>query len=94
MRLPMKPGRTGTKRLQTARYDHVVCGVECPRHRHRLVSGAPSSYFKFLNVLDAQTPPDVAIHAIVDNYATHKHPRFSDGSAAIRGSIFTPTSAS
>jgi len=42
---------------------------ECmARHRHR--SGS-----KFLNAIDAQTPAQLDLHLIVDNYSTHKHPK-------------------
>ena len=60
-----------------------------PRHRHR-------EFLRFLKTIDQQTPPDLDLHLIVDNYATHKtpavkrwlkrHPRFH--------LHFTPTSAS
>src|SRR5205085_11746331 len=38
-----------------------------PRHRHQ-------EFIKFLKRIDAETPPDLDLHLIVDNYATHKHP--------------------
>lgn len=37
-----------------------------PRHRHQ-------EFLGFLNHLDANVPPDLDIHLVVDNYATHKH---------------------
>jgi transposase len=37
------------------------------RHRHQ-------EWLAFLRVIDQQTPADLAIHLIADNYATHKHP--------------------
>ena len=37
------------------------------RHRHQ-------EYLQFLKQVDASVPPDMAIHLVVDNYATHKHP--------------------
>jgi len=37
------------------------------RHRHQ-------EWIKFLKLIDKQTPPDLDLHVIVDNYATHKHP--------------------
>ncbi len=59
------------------------------RHRHQ-------EWLKFLKKLDAKTPPELDLHLIVDNYATHKHekvkrwlkrhPRFHVH--------FTPTSSS
>jgi transposase len=39
-----------------------------PRHRHQ-------EFIKFLKQIDAETPLDLDLHLIVDNYATHKHPR-------------------
>jgi transposase len=38
------------------------------RHRHQ-------EWIKFLNRIDRQTPAELDLHLIVDNYATHKHPR-------------------
>lgn len=37
-----------------------------PRHRHQ-------EFLAFLNHIDANVPPDLGIHLVVDNYATHKH---------------------
>ena len=77
--LPMKPGRMGTMTHDYKRHgtttlfaalnvlEGTVIGSCLSRHRHQ-------EFRKFLNLLDAQTPRDVAVHAIVDNYATHKHP--------------------
>ena len=39
-----------------------------PRHRH-------TEWLTFLRLIDRQTPKDKALHLIVDNYATHKHPK-------------------
>ena len=49
-----------------------------------------------LNTVEAQVPPRKAIHAIVDNYATHKHPKVQKWLARHpRWTFhFTPTSAS
>lgn len=99
--LPMKPGRCGTmthdyKRGGTTSLFaamNVVNGSiisQCHKqHRHQ-------EWIKFLNLLKKQTPDDVEVHVICDNYATHKHakvkawakrnPRFHFH--------FTPTSAS
>jgi putative transposase len=38
------------------------------RHRHQ-------EYLDFLQQIDNNVPPDLDVHVIVDNYATHKHPR-------------------
>jgi transposase len=38
------------------------------RHRHQ-------EFIKFLKRIDAETPAGLELHLIVDNYATHKHPK-------------------
>jgi putative transposase len=43
--------------------------TECkPRHRHQ-------EFLSFLRRLDASIPEELDVHLIVDNYATHKHPK-------------------
>ena len=43
--------------------------TECkPRHRHQ-------EFLAFLRSLDACVPAELDVHLVVDNYATHKHPR-------------------
>ena len=43
--------------------------TECkPRHRHQ-------EFLSFLRHLDKSVPPGLDLHLIVDNYATHKHPK-------------------
>jgi transposase len=39
-----------------------------PRHRHQ-------EFLSFLRHLDQNVPPAYEVHLIVDNYATHKHPK-------------------
>ena len=39
-----------------------------PRHR-------PQEFLSFLRHLDQNVPPTYEVHLIVDNYATHKHPK-------------------
>jgi transposase len=39
-----------------------------PRHRHQ-------EFLRFLKKIDAETPPELDLHLIVDNYSTHKHER-------------------
>jgi transposase len=41
------------------------------RHRHQ-------EWLAFLKLINRQSPPDLDIHIIADNYATHKHPRVKD----------------
>ncbi|MFC1601623.1 IS630 family transposase [Candidatus Sumerlaeota bacterium] len=38
------------------------------RHRHQ-------EFLQFLRQIDENVPTDLAVHLIVDNYATHKHPK-------------------
>lgn len=78
--LPLAPGiparqthdyiRHGTTTLFAAlsMLDGTVIGECLPRHRHQ-------EFIKFLDKLDAQTPRRKELHLIVDNYATHKHPK-------------------
>ena len=78
--LPLKKGRCGTmthdyKRNGTTTLfaalsllDGKVIGDCMPRHRHQ-------EFIRFLKKIDAETPPEVDLHLIVDNYGTHKHPR-------------------
>jgi transposase len=99
--LPMKPGRAGTmthdyKRNGTttlfAALDvqtGTVIGECLPKHRH-------DEFLRFLRKLDRQTDKALAVHLILDNYATHKHPNVKDWLAKHpRFHLhFTPTSAS
>jgi transposase len=99
--LPMKKGRAGTmthdyKRNGTTTLfaalnvlDGTVIGRNMQRHRHQ-------EFIRFLNAIEAQVPAGKLIHAIVDNYATHKHPQVRAWLANHpRWTFhFTPTSAS
>ena len=99
--LPMKKGRCGTMTHDYKRHgtttlfaalnvlDGTVIGRCMQRHRHQ-------EFIRFLNVTEAAVPKGKAIHAIVDNYATHKHPKVKAWLARHpRWSFhFTPTSAS
>jgi len=59
------------------------------KHRHQ-------EWLKFLKRIDRETPKELDLHLIVDNYATHKHPDVKTWLAKHhRFHIhFTPTSAS
>jgi putative transposase len=39
-----------------------------PRHRHQ-------EFLSFLREIDKAVPPELDVHCIVDNYATHSHPK-------------------
>ena len=99
--LPIKKGRCGTithdyKRNGTTTLFAAiemaagrVISTCMEKHRHQ-------EWIKFLKLIDKETPSDLDLHLIVDNYATHKHekvktwlkrhPRFH--------MHFTPTSSS
>lgn len=78
--LPMKKGRCGTfthdyKRHGTTTLfaalnllDGTVIGECMARHRHQ-------EFLNFLRKIDRETPWNIDLHLIVDNYATHTHPR-------------------
>jgi transposase len=78
--LPIVPGRCGTmthdyKRNGTTTLFAAIDMIQgkviascMPRHRHQ-------EWIKFLKQIDAETPEDLDLHLIVDNYATHKHPK-------------------
>src|ERR1700729_1924856 len=99
--LPLKKGRCGTLTHDYTRHGTTtlfaaldvlegrVIGQCLPRHRHQ-------EFLKFLRTLDSAFPQDKSLHLIIDNYATHKHPK-------VRAWLerhprfhfhFTPTSAS
>jgi len=77
--LPLKPGRAGTMTHDYKRHgtttlfaaldilDGKVLGQCTRRHRHQ-------DFIRFLNALEARIPRRKAVHVVLDNYATHKHP--------------------
>ena len=48
--------------------DGKIFSQTAPRHTHR-------QWLAFLKHLDKQAPEALTLHLIVDNYATHKHPK-------------------
>jgi transposase len=99
--LPLKPGKCGTMTHDYKRNgvttlfaalnvcDGTVLGRCMAQHRHQ-------EFVRFLNAIERAVPAGKLIHAIADNYATHKHPK-------VRAWLerhprwefhFTPTSAS
>ena len=99
--LPMKNGRAGTMTHDYKRHgtttlfaalnvlDGKVIGQCTQRHRHQ-------EFIRFLSLIDARLPKKKAIHVIVDNYATHKHPAVMEWLEKHPRFVFhfTPTSAS
>ena len=66
-----------------------IIAERAARHRHQ-------EWLGFLKRIEAEVPEGVAVHLILDNYATHKHPRVRAWLAKRpRFHLhFTPTSAS
>jgi transposase len=99
--LPLKKGRCGTmshdyKRNGTTTLfaalnvlDGGVIGRCMQQHRHQ-------EFIRFLNAIEAHVPAGKLVHVILDNYATHKHPKVLRWLARHPRFTFhfTPTSAS
>ncbi len=99
--LPLKKGRASTMTHDYVRHgtttlfaalnvaDGKVIGQCQARHRHQ-------EWLQFLKLIEAQTPAGRQLHLILDNYATHKHPKVQSWLAKHpRFHLhFTPTSAS
>jgi transposase len=78
--LPIKPGRCGTMTHDYKRHgtttlfaalnvlDGSVIGRCMQQHRHE-------EFIRFLNDVERAVPAGKLIEAVVDNYATHKHPK-------------------
>ena len=78
--LPLKPGRCGTMTHDYKRHgtttlfaalnvlEGTVIGRCMQRHRH-------DEFIRFLNAVERAVPAGKLIEAVVDNYATHKHPK-------------------
>jgi transposase len=78
--LPLKKGRCGTMTHDYVRNgtttlfaalnvaEGKLIGTCMPRHRQQ-------EWITFLKQIDEQTPAEMDLHLIVDNYSTHKHPR-------------------
>jgi transposase len=66
-----------------------VIGRCMQRHRHQ-------EFVRFLNAVEREVPAGKTVHAIIDNYATHKHPKVIEWLRRHpRWTFhFTPTSAS
>jgi transposase len=77
--LPMKKGRAATMTHDYKRHGTTtlfaalnmlngkVIGECLPRHRSK-------EFVKFLKTIDNNTPPELDLHLILDNYSTHKSP--------------------
>lgn len=77
--LPLKKGRCGTYTHDYVRHgtttlfaalnllEGKVIGQCHARHRHQ-------EWLRFLRRLDAEFPPELELHLVLDNYGTHKEP--------------------
>ena len=78
--LPLKGGHPCTRTHDYKRHgtvtlfaalsylDGKVFSATAAKHTHR-------QWLTFLKQLDAETPGDLTLHLIADNYSTHKHPK-------------------
>lgn len=76
--LPLKKGRCGTMTHDYKRHgtttlfaalnvlEGTVIGECMARHRHQ-------EFLKFLRKIDRETPADLTLHLVLDNYSAHKH---------------------
>ncbi len=99
--LPIKPGKAGTMTHDYIRhgtttlfaalnvFDGTVIGRCMQRHRHQ-------EFLRFLNTVEAAVPAGRIVHAVLDNYATHKHEKVRAWLARHPRWVFhyTPTSGS
>ncbi len=99
--LPMKPGRHATMTHDYKRHgtttlfaalnvlDGTVIARNKQRHRH-------AEFIRFLNEVNRALPAGREVHAIIDNYATHKHAKVRAWLARHPSWTFhfTPTSSS
>ena len=99
--LPMTKGRAGTTTSDYKRHGTTtlfaaldvltgsLIGSCIDQHRHE-------EFLKFLRTIDREVPKTLAVHMILDNYATRKHPAVKAWMAAYpRFHLrFTPTSSS
>jgi transposase len=99
--LPLKKGRCGTMTHDYIRngtttlfaalnvLEGGVIGRCMQHHRHQ-------EFIRFLNAVEAEVPAGKLVHAIMDNYTTHKHPKVMAWLERHPRWVFhfTPTSAS
>jgi DDE superfamily endonuclease len=86
---PVKAGGTTTLFAALSVLDETVIGRYMQLHRHR-------EFICFLNAVEREVPAEKPVHAALDNYTTHKHPKVLTWLSRYPSWTFhlTPTSAS
>jgi len=92
--LPMRPGQVERRTHDYTRHGTLslfaaldaaagtVIGRCYPRHRGR-------EFLRFLREIERNVPPDLNVHLVMDNYATHRQSRSENGWARGRDGMFT-----
>jgi transposase len=78
--LPIHRGRPGTMTHDYKRNGTTTLFAAIEMSEGKLIGSCMSKHrhqewIKFLKQIDAETPAELDLHLIVDNYATHKHPK-------------------
>jgi transposase len=99
--LPLKVGHVQTRTHDYYRHGTVTLFAALDYLQGKVIARTdrrhtPREWLQFLKQIEAQTPAAIQLHLIVDNYATHKHPKVKAWLARHpRFHLhFTPTSAS
>lgn len=99
--LPLAPKRPPTMTHDYVRHGTVTLFAALSQLTGQLITRTEASHthvewLRFLKQIDRQTPRDLDLHLIADNYATHKHPKvraWLENHARFK-MHFTPTSSS
>jgi ribulose bisphosphate carboxylase small subunit len=99
--LPLAPKRPPTMTHDYVRHGTVTLFAALSQLTGRLITRTEASHthvewLRFIKQIDRETPRDLDLHLIADNYATHKHPKVRAWLARHpRFTMhFTPTSSS
>jgi len=76
--LPLKPGRCGTMTHDYKRHGTITLFAALNYLDGKLISRTEEKHsnvewLRFLKQIERETPKDLDLHLIVDNYGTHKH---------------------
>jgi transposase len=99
--LPLAPRRPRTMTHDYVRHGTITLFAALEQMTGKLITRTEASHthvewLRFLKQIDRETPRDLDLHLIADNYATHKHPKVQGWLARHpRFTMhFTPTSSS